>query len=104
MIENPICKQCGSMVMDSIPGPHAGGHHAKQVCGKCGAFIQWISKPENEKTKRPASHRELVRKFGNGQAKYQKPRCTRSSATAKRLSWFTIFASLSRKPIRKLRL
>jgi len=43
-----------------------GGHFAKRVCGLCGTFWGWAPKPDGDKFKRPASHRDLVKKFGQG--------------------------------------
>ena len=47
-----------------LPGPHAGGHYAKIVCSICAAFVKWAPKPDADKAKRPAAHRELVTRYG----------------------------------------
>lgn len=60
------CRHCESR------GPHVevpmtnGVHHAKLVCGSCNLFMQWVPKPDADKGKRPAAHRDLVRKYSEG--------------------------------------
>lgn len=41
-------------------------HHGKEVCNGCGKFLRWIPKPDNEKVRRPAKHRDLVKKYSKG--------------------------------------
>lgn len=70
MSEQPLqeraCRFCGT------PGPHfvkvmtEGKHYARVTCAECSAFIGWLPKPDNEKARRPATHRDLVAKFGRG--------------------------------------
>ncbi len=43
-----------------------GPHYARAECAACGKFFDWIKKPDLEKASRPAAHRELVKKFGEG--------------------------------------
>lgn len=42
-------------------------HYGKDVCSKCGAWQRWVPKPDAEKAKRPAKHRDLVKKHGRGE-------------------------------------
>ena len=60
------CPQCGSTEVAVIPGPHPGGHHAREECAKCGRFTRWLPKPDSDRARRPASHRALVKKYGRG--------------------------------------
>jgi predicted restriction endonuclease len=41
-------------------------HHARADCQDCGRFLQWLPKPDAERIRRPAAHRELVRKYSRG--------------------------------------
>lgn len=43
-----------------------GIHHAKVICPNCGTFFDWVKKPEGVRRSRPASHRDLVARFGKG--------------------------------------
>ena len=38
------CPRCGSLGPHP-PGPGAGPHHARLVCGVCGWFLRWLPKP-----------------------------------------------------------
>lgn len=60
-----VCKVCGGRGT-IVHGPHPGGHYAKIDCSKCGRWIRWLPKPDVEKHRRPAAHRDLVEKFGKG--------------------------------------
>lgn len=40
-----------------------GPHYAKKVCYNCEKFLGWLPKPDNDKSRRPAARRELVRKY-----------------------------------------
>jgi len=63
-----ICRYC------SHDGPHrvtvatSGVHHSKAECGKCGRFLRWFKKPEDDPTKyrRPQQHQNLVSSYGQG--------------------------------------
>jgi len=37
----PRCHHTGP----HAPGPGAGPHYARLVCGQCGAFLRWLPKP-----------------------------------------------------------
>ena len=39
-----LCPRCSSLGPHH-PGPGAGPHAARLVCGQCGASIKWLSKP-----------------------------------------------------------
>lgn len=69
MIGDP-CPNCGVCDFHDIPGPHSGGHYAKRVCGICERFLGWLPKPDTDRARRPAGHRELVKKFGRGFCEY----------------------------------
>lgn len=58
------CPKCGSEEFTPGPGP-GKDEFRKAVCLRCTA-VWWQPKDENEKTKRPAAHRSLARKFGQG--------------------------------------
>lgn len=65
MTEEPSCKYCGSTDIEMILTPELP-HYAKDVCRSCGRHLRWLPKPDAEKVKRPAAHRELVRKYAQG--------------------------------------
>lgn len=46
----------------------SGPHYARITCSVCGDWLTWQAKPDSDSSKyrRPASHRELVRKYGSG--------------------------------------
>lgn len=60
----PACPRCGAraepLIDRNVPAPHA----AKAVCSLCGVFLRWIAKPDQDKAKRPATHRKLVKARG----------------------------------------
>lgn len=64
------CRFCEFGFFADVPNPDGGlwpgGHYAKRICGKCQKTNGWAPKPENEKVKRPAKHKSLVDKYGNG--------------------------------------
>lgn len=68
------CPICG-MVPVTVTLCDSGPHYAKLTCSGCGAFQGWQAKPDSDASKyrRPASHRELVRKYGQGHCEL----CTR---------------------------
>ena len=59
------CPRCHSPNLVQTPTPK-GPHHAREECGDCGRFVRWVPKPESERIRRPAAHRDLVRKYGRG--------------------------------------
>lgn len=61
-----VCPRCGGINLSTVPGPFPGGHHAKLFCVDCDRFIKWLPKPETEASRRPAAHRELVKKYSRG--------------------------------------
>lgn len=59
------CKYCGSdnlIETELSEGPHYG----REDCEDCKRFLRWLPKPDTEKAKRPAAHRDLVQKFSDG--------------------------------------
>jgi 5-methylcytosine-specific restriction endonuclease McrA len=46
----------------------SGIHHARVDCANpfCQRFVEWLPKPDNERVRRPASQRDLVRKYSKG--------------------------------------
>ncbi len=65
VIDRKTCKQCGSDNLLAEETPDTP-HHAKEMCGDCGAYQRWLPKPDSEKARRPAAHRDLVRKYSEG--------------------------------------
>ena len=67
---SPACPRCGEPIKELriVPGPHRGGHWARGECPKCGAFIKWISKPDDLKNAKRSrkGQAELIRKFSRG--------------------------------------
>lgn len=59
------CQRCGATERHVELTPD-GPHHAKEVCARCGRWLRWLPKPDQDRAKRPANHRELVRKYGRG--------------------------------------
>jgi len=43
-----------------------GKHYARVDCADCRRFLRWLPKPDADRAKRPASHRDLVGRFGRG--------------------------------------
>ena len=62
---NATCRYCESSNLEQRLTPD-GPHYAAERCLNCGRHLRWIPKPDSEKARRPAAHRELVRKFGRG--------------------------------------
>lgn len=61
------CSRCGHLngrgrLVECAQGPH----YARIVCPQCESFWDWVSAPERENGKRPAAHRNLVKRFGRG--------------------------------------
>jgi hypothetical protein len=44
LVEEMPCLRCGSCG-PHVAGPGTGPHHARLVCGGCGAFLRWLPKP-----------------------------------------------------------
>src|SRR4051812_42434580 len=67
MPEEP-CRRCGSIeVLVELVDPASGmQHHASAKCATCGKFKRWLPKPDADKKKRPAAHRDLVKKYSRG--------------------------------------
>lgn len=59
------CKSCNSPNLVERLRPDTQ-HHAELVCADCGTYQCWLPKPDSKKAKRPAAHRELVKKFSRG--------------------------------------
>jgi hypothetical protein len=57
------CPKCAADDFRFVPS--ATGREGGVRCNKCGTFW-WQPKPENEKTKRPARHVALAKKYGQG--------------------------------------
>lgn len=64
----PDYHDCADYPPTVIPGPHPGGHWAKEQCSVCGKHLKWLPKPDSDASKyrRPGTHRELVKKFSPG--------------------------------------
>lgn len=58
------CPKCEATDFDPFDGPTPGEMRGAK-CIVCGTKW-WQPKPENERAKRPARHRELVKKYGRG--------------------------------------
>lgn len=58
----PACQSTETTVELTPDGPHYG----KLVCAACGRFLRWQLKPETPRSRRPASHKELAKKYGRG--------------------------------------
>jgi len=45
------CPRCGTTAVPTL-APGSGSHHAKALCGVCGAFLRWVGRavlaPEKE--------------------------------------------------------
>ena len=59
------CRYCDITDVIEVLTPELK-HYAKSMCRGCGSFINWVSKPDSDKTKRPAKHLRLVEKHGDG--------------------------------------
>lgn len=60
------CVRCGHNAKPKSVLTPDGKHFAKAVCAACNAYFAWIGKPDSQKYKRPASHKNLVKKFSPG--------------------------------------
>lgn len=57
----PKCQSLRIVVLFQVSGPH----YARVMCQDTNCrWSDWLSKPDSDKIRRPASHRELVRKYG----------------------------------------
>lgn len=61
-----ICQKCNEFVDMTVTMLTDGPHYAKETCPNCNRFVRFVPKPDADKAKRPAAHRDLVRKFGRG--------------------------------------
>ena len=59
------CPNCSSTELGVRRRPDTP-HWGELICGYCAHHFYWLPKPESEKTKRPASHRDLVHKYSDG--------------------------------------
>lgn len=62
--EQQPCPACGSQQRQIILTPDLP-HYGKILCD-CGHFLGWAPKPDSEKVRRPAKHRNLVQKYSAG--------------------------------------
>ena len=60
-----LCKYCKSDALVEQLTPD-GMHHGKICCATCNKFQDWMPKPDRDKAKRPAAHRDLVKKYSRG--------------------------------------
>jgi 5-methylcytosine-specific restriction endonuclease McrA len=60
------CGRCGHEGLQLIGPGHKCGHHASVRCAECNSFMRWLTKPDGDKVKRPAKHRNLVTKYSKG--------------------------------------
>ena len=58
------CRACGTALLIRLM--ETGPHHARLDCPSCGRFDSWAPKPEADRARRPAAHRDLVRRFSRG--------------------------------------
>ena len=55
------CSHKEFILTDALPP-----HYKKKVCAECGKFLGFQSKPDQNKSKRPAGHTTLVQKYEQG--------------------------------------
>lgn len=60
------CRACQCAMPTAIKLEEKGIHHARLVCSGCGVYIRFLPKPGQEKKRRPAAARNLVREFSRG--------------------------------------
>jgi 5-methylcytosine-specific restriction endonuclease McrA len=65
MTENVACTKCGCEERKEELTPNLV-HYGKLVCAGCGKMLTWIPKPDVEKSRRPANHNSLVKKYSRG--------------------------------------
>jgi hypothetical protein len=60
------CKRCGA-ALEFVKTPELP-HYGKMVCvnSECGRCAYWVPKPDQDKARRPAAHRDLVKAFSRG--------------------------------------
>ena len=59
------CQFCGSADIAFELTPNLP-HYGKETCRSCGRHSRWVPKPDSDKIRRPAAHKDLVSKYGNG--------------------------------------
>ena len=59
------CGRCGKMVVP-VFSLRTDKHYADERCPSCNFFMGFVQKPDQDKSRRPAAHRDLVKKFGGG--------------------------------------
>ena len=59
------CSACGSTAVVQTPTPNLP-HYAREDCADCLRFLRWVPKPDADRIRRPAAHRDLVKKFSRG--------------------------------------
>jgi len=57
------CRGCGDSTAVEIV-QSSGPHYGRLECATCGVVRAWLAKPKT--TNRPAAHRDLVAKYGEG--------------------------------------
>lgn len=60
-----MCRNCESNEITFTETPNLQ-HFGREDCAGCGRFVRWVPKPEADRIKRPAAHRNLVKKFSRG--------------------------------------
>lgn len=66
-IELEPCRYCGSteeprIVLTVTRSPH----YAAVFCRACQRHLRWLGKPDRERIRRPAAHRDLARRYSRG--------------------------------------
>ena len=56
---------CGSTRTLQLITP-ASVHYGAEICAVCRRHLRWLPKPDGERVRRPAAHRELVEKYSQG--------------------------------------
>lgn len=62
--EHRVNCRCGAVNIRCQASKGNGVHYAEMRCPQCDRHNGWIPKPDCDKAKRPAAHRNLVKKSG----------------------------------------
>ncbi len=63
LVKKCVCGSCGPHIVEIKT---EGVHHAAVICIQCRRHVAWMSKPDQDKAKRPAAHTDLVKRFSKG--------------------------------------
>ena len=64
IVPGKVCRSCGCPLFFKLCA--SGPHYAELRCVECGIHNGFLPKPDADKIRRPAGHRELVQKYGRG--------------------------------------